>query len=669
MVGVSNLDKYLDDKDKNGRRIGDWASQAGKGKAKCSKCDDVVNFNASRKMLFQHSETSKHVKNAGDKNSAAKQRSIAELFGDQQYATEEEEDTKKQAELLEIKLVSALYRHQITPHFLDCLVPILKDSLPSSDIVQKLSLSREKGRYVALHGIAPVFEAETVQKLKECDAFVVGFDETCIKKKEDMEILVKIANPGEGIELRHYKTVELEAGGAESIKDTLLDTFQADGIDYKKKMIGTMTDWCSVMSGSLSGVNKRLEDEVPELFVSGGCPAHHVGNTIKAMVKAFDPDMKDALVNLSECIGGEKGRSLKQKKEFEKVAVEVVGRKPGVIRRFVETRWRSIRHCAGDALREFEVIYSYLKGVKKPTERQKKLIKYFVDQKEMTRLKLQFVVAATRELDEAIDFFEKGEQHAHEVYDKMAEILSSQLLKVMKEREVKNVDEESNIASKDPSELLKVDLDDEKKQRKNINLFTGEKVEQLVRKLGLDPKSPQLKWFYDAVRAAHLEACRRLIKYFKTGLESQKLEYMAALGPKNRSKKETVRRIKWLGRRFSKVVDGIDPLSGQDRLLEEVLSYSEDNAVMDVREEAYDDYWRSVADITEGSGWKAYKVLPRFALALGTFFNSNSSNERMFSIESAIGDNKSKNKLLQESLDAMLQGGGTITCLVTSYKG
>ena len=219
-------------------------------------------------------------------------------------------------------------------------------------------MSREKGRYVALHGIAPVFEAETVKKLKECDAFVVGFDETCINKKEEMEILVKIANPGEGVELRHYKTVELEAGDAESIKDKLLDTFEADGIDYKKKLIGTMTDWCSVMSGGKSGVNKRLEDEVPELFVSGGCPAHHVGNTIKAMVKTFDPDLKDALVNLSECIGGEKGRSLKQKKEFEKVALEVVGRKPGVIRRFVETRWRSIRHCAGDARREFDVITS-----------------------------------------------------------------------------------------------------------------------------------------------------------------------------------------------------------------------------------------------------------------------------------------------------------------------
>ena len=73
--------------------------------------------------------------------------------------------------------------------------------------------------------------------------------------------------------------------------------------------------------------------------------------------------------------------------EFERIAKEVVGKTPGKIRKFVETRWRSIRHCAADALKEEDVIHHYLKNVKKPTERQKKLQKYFVEQKEMTRLK------------------------------------------------------------------------------------------------------------------------------------------------------------------------------------------------------------------------------------------------------------------------------------------
>ena len=82
----------------------------------------------------------------------------------------------------------------------------------------------------------------------------------------------------------------------------------------------------------------------------------------------------------------------------------------------------------------------------------------------------------------------------------------------------------------------------------------------------------QLKWFFD------LEASRRLVKYFKVGLESKEMKNLSALGPKNRCKPETVRRIKYLGKRFSKIVDRIDPVSGQDRLAEESLKYSEGRA-------------------------------------------------------------------------------------------
>ena len=40
------------------------------------------------------------------------------------------------------------------------------------------------------------------------------------------------------------------------------------------------------------------------------------------------------------------------------------------------------------------------------------------------------------------------------------------------------------------------------------------------------------------------------MKYFKVGLESKEMKNLSALGPKNRCKPETVRRIKYLGKRF-----------------------------------------------------------------------------------------------------------------------
>ena len=245
-----------------------------------------------------------------------------------------------------------------------------------------------------------------------------------------------------------------------------------------------MTDWCSVMGGINNGVAKKLSDKIPELTSTGGCPAHHIGNTIQAMVRTFDPDLKDALVNLSECVSGDKGRSLKQMREFERVSREVVGKQPKKIRKFVPTRWRSIRHCAQDALEMEEVIFTYLKEVKKPTKRQRNLQKYFVEQKEMTRLKLRFVVAATRGFDEAIDYYEEKEEHVHEAHERMQQILVTQLKKVIKEDEIRTVDEEGNVTTNDPTTLLKIDLEDVLKQRKNSTLFIGEKVKYKLRTFG-----------------------------------------------------------------------------------------------------------------------------------------------------------------------------------------
>ena len=181
----------------------------------------IASFAKGKSNLTQHSESAKHIR-ASTSSTAGSQRSVRDLIMEQEDVGLEEQNIKSQARLLEIQLVACLARHQITLDFVDCLVPILKKYLPESEVVQELKLGREKARYLAVDGIAPIFEQETINKLKQCDAFVVGFDETAINKEEEMEILVKLAHPETGVELRHYKTVGLEGGDADTIVATLL---------------------------------------------------------------------------------------------------------------------------------------------------------------------------------------------------------------------------------------------------------------------------------------------------------------------------------------------------------------------------------------------------------------------------------------------------------------
>ena len=51
----------------------------------------------------------------------------------------------------------------------------------------------------------------------------------------ELEILVRVATKEDGMQSRHYRTLDLYSSKANTIVTTLLEQFDADGIDYKKK--------------------------------------------------------------------------------------------------------------------------------------------------------------------------------------------------------------------------------------------------------------------------------------------------------------------------------------------------------------------------------------------------------------------------------------------------
>ena len=56
MGKVRNLKIYLEEKDKNGHKVADWAIQAGDGLFKCKFClpCKVLKFDQGKKELFKH---------------------------------------------------------------------------------------------------------------------------------------------------------------------------------------------------------------------------------------------------------------------------------------------------------------------------------------------------------------------------------------------------------------------------------------------------------------------------------------------------------------------------------------------------------------------------------------------------------------------------------------
>ena len=78
-MGAKDLTKYLNDKDKHGVKIKDWATQVAPGMAECKVCVPVarVKFEKGKKELFNHSESAKHRKNSSSNNNNIKDQSVS----------------------------------------------------------------------------------------------------------------------------------------------------------------------------------------------------------------------------------------------------------------------------------------------------------------------------------------------------------------------------------------------------------------------------------------------------------------------------------------------------------------------------------------------------------------------------------------------------------------
>ena len=195
---------------------------------------------------------------------------------------------------------------------------------------------------------------------------------------------------------------------------------------------------------------------------------------------------------------------------------------------------------------------------------------------------------------------------------------------------------------------------DEAKQLSNKRLFIGSECENLIQKLGLNPKSKQLEFFFDSVRKFHKAAVKHLKGYFSKVLQSSIVEDFSALSQNKRSHAQTPHKLKRLAKSYSKVVRNID-INGLDEIDKEIEQYCYDDDVGHFEDDlSYEDYWKKVSSLTEGENWKRYDILPIFALALGVTNFSNSEVERQFSMMNYVHQNKQRNSMRHDMLDSYL---------------
>ena len=640
-----DFSKYHDKIDSNGDTVASWAEKVSAGHFRCKVCSsNVLTFNRGMVSFNQHANTKVHKDNIKKQDKVKKQISISESFKIVAAETENERALKTKVQNFEIDLVQRGIAHNIPLRFFDCLSDCLHKHLCNDDakqIVDQMKLKETKVSYVAKFGIAKTYFEETIRKLQSCDGFSIGFDESEMNKVHELEILVVIATKESGLELRHYKTVALDGTNAEAIADTITDELDEDKIEWKTKLVSIMTDGCPTMQGNKSGVKKRIIDKVPQVVDFGSCNGHHLGNGARHGCNSIEvtedyENLYEVFIDVVYDIGGAPGKGLKKKKQFEEIA-KSKGRVLKPFKSYGGTRFKGYTNCITPILFNWETLIEYYSNLGAPSDRQKRLIRFFVEREFESLLKLNFVMAATKDIMEAIDYYEGRENKIHFSRRKMENTLRTLLLKFVKKSVVDNI-EDNEVSQKTGAELLEIKFEEELNALSRNSVFIGQKCSQIIRDLELEPNSPQLDEFYTMVFKVYRTMTLKISEYFSIGLRSLELEYMAAFSPHNRKHEDTVDQVLYLAGSFSKIVQNIRPLDGYDTLRKELHMYQVDEDVKKIDTNlSFDKFWSEVGKITEGSeNWQVFIVLPRFALAMGTPFNSGSEMERGFSKQSDI---------------------------------
>ena len=282
-------------------------------------------------------------------------------------------------------------------------------------------------------------------------------------------------------------------------------------------------------------------------------------------------------------------------------------------------------------------------------------------------LELKFLSGSLEFIDRKIDFFERNDAQIHNLYAEMGSILSRQIQVFMKESVlIKEIDEEQNVVYKQFKELLEVDSKNEANWKARSDISLGSQAEEYLKKLGLSKDSQHLNNFFKfKVFPFYSKIVEMLQKYFTKGLNSEVLAACSFLAPAKRNAPALLSKMKYLGFKYEKVLKQYsDSTNHIDEFESQVINYQRLEVEEAVLELPFNDYWMEIGKVTVGGEKRGLKLLSKFALGLGTQFNSNSKIERQFKAQSSIHTDKNRNKLEQDMFDSYL----TIKSGVESLK-
>lgn len=276
--------------------------------------------------IIRHAESSSHKQ----KISEAKNHLIIDKFLDNNETDHLTEDAKAG----ELVMTAFLAEHNLSFSVGDHLIKMIKNIAKDSKIVKKMEFNRKK----ATKYVTEIVASENIDNLREIlnnSYFSLLIDEcTDITVKSGLAIVVRVKYD-DFIRDRFLGLIELHDGTAENIFTTIKHFFGENNISLKN-LVGFSADNCSTMMGIKNGVQAKLKEECPNLFVQG-CMCH----ILNLCAKKAANEIPKSILELISAIKFHFANSTSRREEFLKFQ-EYFGTPTHSILNASSTRWLSL---------------------------------------------------------------------------------------------------------------------------------------------------------------------------------------------------------------------------------------------------------------------------------------------------------------------------------------
>lgn len=176
--------------------------------------------------------------------------------------------------------------------------PIIADRVESGPKNEKYTCSAIQNEMIDT--LACMVKEEIAEKVRSCHYFSVQADEAKdVSKAEQLALVIRfydeIANC---IQECFISFTQMDLLDAASITDIILKSLDKLGLDYKSSLVGLGFDGASVMSGGISGVQKRIRDKAPFAYYIH-CYGHRL-NLVLINVAKYVPQAAEFFSLLEE---------------------------------------------------------------------------------------------------------------------------------------------------------------------------------------------------------------------------------------------------------------------------------------------------------------------------------------------------------------------------------